>query len=101
MKLPGTLHLALKIYFISLALLTMNFHAIIQGTKTNFVTIAKERISNEQLLLNRIKDAINDEDLENASSYFDISDFNTSFPKSQSNGTIFFLYGYIIFMSQL
>ena len=33
-------------------------------------------------LLNRIKDAINVKDLENPLSYFDISDFNTCFPKS-------------------
>ena len=58
--------------------------------KKNFVTIAKKRSSNEHMLLNRIKDRINGEDLENASSYFDNSDFNTSFPKSKFNGTIFF-----------
>ena len=41
------------------------------------------------MLLNRIKDAINGEDTENASSYFDISDFNKNFPKSQYNGNFF------------
>ena len=53
------------------------------------LTIAKKRSSNKHTLLNKIKDAINDADLENIS-YFDISDFNTSFPKSQINGTNFF-----------
>ena len=33
---------------------------------------------------------MNGEDLESALSYFDISDFNTSFPKSKLNGTNFF-----------
>ena len=67
-----------------------DFHTTIQGKKITFVTIAKKRISNEHTLLNRIKDPINDEDLENVSSYFDISDFDTSFPKSQFSGTNFF-----------
>ena len=56
------------------------------------MTIAKKNTSsNEHTLLNRIKDAKNDEDLENASSCFDISDLNMSFPKSQFNGTNFFI----------
>ena len=67
-----------------------DFHTIIQGKKINLVTIAKKRSSNGHALLNRIKDAINGEDLEKASSYFGISDFNTSFPKSKFNGTNFF-----------
>ena len=33
---------------------------------------------------------MNGEDLESDLSYFDISDFNTSFPKSKLNGTNFF-----------
>ena len=37
-----------------------------------------------------MKGEINGENLENASLYFDISDFNTSFPKLKFNGINFF-----------
>ena len=47
------------------------------------------------MLLNIINDTINGEDLENTSSYFDISNFKTSFPKSK-----IFSYEFIIFISQ-
>ena len=90
MKLPGTVYLALKIYFLSLVFLTINSIQQFKVKKINFVTIAKKISSNEHTLLNRIKDAINGEKTEKASSYFDISDFNKSFPKSQLNETNFF-----------
>ena len=67
-----------------------DFHTTIQGKKKKFCNHSYKRTSNEHTLLNRRKDAINGEDLENPSSYFDISDSNTSFPKSQFNETISF-----------
>ena len=48
MKLPGTVYLALKIYFLPLVLLAMI--SILQFTvKKNFVIIAKEIRSNERI----------------------------------------------------
>ena len=40
-------------------------------------------------MLDRINDAIDDEDLEHSSTYFDISDLNSSFPKNQFSRTNF------------
>ena len=40
--------------------------------------------------MNRINDGIDGEDPESSSTYFDVSDLNSSFPKSQFNGTNFF-----------
>ena len=37
-----------------------------------------------------MNDAIDGEDLENSSTYFDVSDLNSSFPENQFNGTTFF-----------
>ena len=88
MKLPGAVYLALKNLFPFSALTYNDFNTTIQSKKS-FVTIAKKRSSNECTLLNRIKNAMNGEDLESASSYFDISDFNTSFPRSNAMKQIF------------
>ena len=76
------------------------FHTITQGNKIKFFTIAKKRSSSEHELLDKINDAIDVKDLENSSTYFDVSDLNSSFPKSQFNGTKFFPYERIISMSQ-
>ena len=66
------------------------FHTTTQGKKTKFLTLAKKRRSNEHRLLERIHDTIDGEDLERSSMYFDVNDLNSSFPKNQFNGTIFF-----------
>ena len=58
------------------------FHTITQGNKIKFFTIAKKRSSSEHELLDKINDAIDVKDLENSSTYFDVSDLNSSFPKS-------------------
>ena len=50
-----------------------------QGQKIKFLTIARKRRSNEHWLLDRITDAIDDEDLENSATYFDVRDLNNSF----------------------
>ena len=47
-------------YLFPFSSLTNNdFHITIQGRKKSFVTIAEERSSDKNTLLNRIKDAIN------------------------------------------
>ena len=66
MKLGGTVNLALKIYFLFLVLQTMISIQQFKTKKKNFVTIATKISSNEHILLNRMKGAINGEDLENA-----------------------------------
>ena len=71
-----------------------------QGQKIKFLTIARKRRSNEHTLLDRINDAIDDEDLENSATYFDVRDLNNSFRKSQFNGINFCPYEHIISMSQ-
>ena len=59
------------------------FHKTIQGKKTKFLTVAKKRSRNENALLNKLSDAINDENTDNSLSYFDESDFNKNFPKNE------------------
>ena len=66
------------------------FHTTTQGKKIKFLTFAKKSSNEHRLLLERTNDAIGGEDLENSSIYFDINDLNSSFPKNQFNGTIFF-----------
>ena len=66
------------------------FHKTIQGKKIKFLTVAKKRSRNENTLLNKLSDAINDENIDNSSSYFDESDFNKNFPKDLFDGTNFF-----------
>ena len=64
------------------------FHKTIQGKKIKFLTVAKKRSRNENTLLNKLSDAINDENIDNASSYFDESDFNKNFPKNLFDGSL-------------
>ena len=66
------------------------FHKTIQGKKIKSLTVAKKRSRNENTLLNKVSDAINDENIDNSSSYFDGSDFNKNFPKNLFDGTNFF-----------
>ena len=66
------------------------FHTTTQVKKMKFLTITKKRSCDEPRLLGRINDAIEGEDLENSSTYFDISNLNSSFPKNKFNRTNFF-----------
>ena len=73
------MHPAQKMFFLFLTLMTMNFiqkHNIIK-----LLSIAEKRSSNEHSLLDRI-DAIDDQNLENSSTHFDIDDLSSSFPKN-------------------
>ena len=71
------------------------FHKAIKGKKIKFLIVAKKRSRNENTLLNKLSDAINDENIDNSSSYFDESDFNKNFPKNLFDGTNFFPHEYI------
>lgn len=90
MKQPGIVHHTQKIFFLFSTLITTTTNFVQQGKVRKNSTIAKTRSGNEHTLLDRIHDAVDDGDLENASSIFDISNLNGSFPKYQFNGTIFF-----------
>ena len=67
-----------------------DFHTTIQGKKIKFISVNKKRSSSENVLLDKLSDAINGENLENSSSYFDVDNVNTKFPKNQFDGINFF-----------
>ena len=67
-----------------------HFHTTIQGKKIKFISVNKKRSSSENVLLDKLSDAINGENPENSSSYFDVDNVNTKFSKNQFNGINFF-----------
>ena len=73
-----------KDIFLSSELNDKKFNITTQGQKIKFLTIARKRRSNGHWLLERINDAIDDEDLENSATYFDVRDLNNSFRKVNS-----------------
>ena len=88
MKQPGIAYPAQKMFFLFLTLMTTNFK---QQQKNRI-----KKSSNEHRLLDIINGVIDCEDLEQSSSYFDISDLNSSFPKNKFNGINFFHYEHMI-----
>ena len=62
----------------------------IQGKKIKFISVNKKRSSSENVLLDKLSDTINGENLENSSSYFDFDNVNTKFSKNQFDGINFF-----------
>ena len=54
-----------------------------------FLTITKNRNQNEQILVQKLNDAIDQEDLENSSSYFHVDELNNNFSENEFNGTNF------------
>ena len=73
-------------FLLFLNLMTMKF--IQQHKRIKLLSIAEKRSNNEHRLLGRI-DVIDDQNLENSSTHFDINHLNSSFPKNQFNGTFF------------
>ena len=65
------------------------FHKTIHGKKVKFVTITKKSNQNEQILVEKLNDAIDKEDLENSSSYFHVNELNNIFSENEFNGTNF------------
>lgn len=70
MKQPGIVHHAQNIFFLFLTLITTTTSFVQQRKVRKNSTIAKTRSGNEHALLDRIHDAIDDGDLENALSIF-------------------------------
>ena len=66
-----------------------DFHKTIHGKKVPFLTITKNRNQNEQILIEKLNDAIDKEDLENSSSYFHVDELNNNFSENEFNGTNF------------
>ena len=66
-----------------------DFHKTIHGKKVKFLTIAKKRNQNEQILIEKLNDALDKEDLENSSSYFHVNELNNNFSQNEFNGTNF------------
>ena len=67
-----------------------DFHKTIHGKKVKFLTITKKRTQNEQILIEKLKDAMGKEDLENSSSYFHVNELNNIFSENDFNDTNFF-----------
>ena len=66
-----------------------DFHKTIHGKKVPFLTITKNRNQNEQILIEKLNDAIDKEDLENSSSYFHVNELNNNFSENEFKGTSF------------
>ena len=66
-----------------------DFHKTIHGKKVPFLTITKNRNQNEQILIEKLNDAIDKEDLENSSSYFHVNELNNNFSENEFKGTNF------------
>ena len=82
MKLPGTVYLVPKTFFHFLVLMTMTFIQLYKAKKINFISVNKKRSSSENVLLDKLSDAIIAENLENSSSYFDVDNVKTKFSKN-------------------
>ena len=66
-----------------------DFHKTIHGKKVPFLTITKNRNENEQMLIEKLNDAIDKEDLENSSLYFHVDELNNNFSENEFNGKNF------------
>ena len=66
-----------------------DFHKTIHGKEVKFFTITKKRNQNEQILIEKLNDAIDKEDFENSSSYFHVNELNNNFSEKEFNGTNF------------
>ena len=66
-----------------------DFHKTIHGKKVKFLTITKKRNQIEQILIEKLNDATDKEDLENSSSYFHVNELNNIFSENEFNGTNF------------
>ena len=75
-----------------------NFHSTIQGKAMKFKAFTQilikfklsKRNSQENILIDKLNDAINDSELENSSQSFEICDFKKVFNLNSYKGTIFF-----------
>ena len=87
---PDIVFLAHTKYFLFQNLNEDGFHKTIHGKKVKFLTITKKkRNKNEQILIEKLNDAIDKEDLKNFSSYFHVDELSNSFSENEFNGTNF------------
>ena len=66
-----------------------NFHKTIYGQKVKFLTIAKKRNQNKQILIEKLNDDLDKKDLENSLSYFHENELNNNFSQNEFNGKNF------------
>ena len=87
---PGIVFLAEAKIFPFSNLNEDDFHKTIHGKKVKFLTIAKKkRNQNEQILIEKVNNAIDREDLRNSSSWFHVNKLNNNFYENEFNGTNF------------
>ena len=68
-----------------------NFHETIYGKGIKLLTITKKKWNqNEEILIEKLNDATDKEDLENFSFFFHVNELNKNFSKNGFNGTKFF-----------
>ena len=78
-----------KLYPFS-ALNDNDFHSTIQGKTIKFKAFTRKRSSIENVITDKLNDAVSESDLENSSQYFEVDDFNKAFNSSNHKGTNFF-----------
>ena len=78
-----------KLYPFS-ALNNNDFHSTIQGKTIKFKAFTRKRSSIENVITDKLNDAVSESDLENSSQYFEVDDFNKAFNSSNHKGTNFF-----------
>ena len=66
-----------------------DFHKTIHGKKVPFLTTTKNRNQNKQILIEKLNDTIDKQDLQNSSSYFHVNELNNNFSENEFNGTNF------------
>ena len=80
-----------KRLFPFLALLNDNdLHSTIQGKTIKFKAFTRKRNSLENVLIDKLNDAVNESDLENSSQYFEVDELEKTFNSNNHNGTNFF-----------
>ena len=67
----------------------VGFQKTINSKKVSFLTITKQINQNEQILTEKLNDAIDKADLENSSYYFHVNEWNNNFSENQFNGANF------------
>ena len=67
-----------------------DFHSTIQGKTIKFKAFTRKRSSIENVIIDKLNDAVSESDLENSSQYFEVDDFNKAFNSSNHKGTNFF-----------
>ena len=79
-----------KLYLFS-ALNDNDLYSTIQGKTIKFKAFTRKRSSVENVLIDKLNDAVSESDLENSSQYFEVDDFNKAFNSSNHKGAIFFI----------